>query len=898
MRSPLPSRFPAVLGAMLLAGLVTPASAAPPVDSEFGEGEARSLLRDADMPRSYVAGEADAASVAVNPAAMGFLRGFSGVFAGSLTRAASQRRGSGFGVFVAVPLSLKLFGQKLTDNFLSLGVGYQRLAPAGWAAVPRMELIDWYKDDWQPLLHQYNKLTFSVAVPLMRWVKGLSLGFSYARLWSRHNLYADGLNQFDVSLAYHPSRYVALGLVARAFNMPEAGKDVRLPEPPRPGLLDRTQPFELDAEVVVRPIKGLPQLELGLGARVAPAPTATPGFWLPYVSPRGRIALGGKSWRIFGELERYWYTAPQYFGGVPANALKAMAGVEVDLAHVGLAAAPVLGPTGEHGFGAQGGAWKLRASAERYETIALPPRDAVRFNLDNYRGERGLAKLVEAIERYSERRADKAVVALDVDGAPYGWGSVEEVREALGRVRKRGGRTVVYLRSAGLKEYFLAAAADRIVMHPTTRLSIVGMRSETFYYAELLARLGAKAEFVRAYEYKSRPEQWERTGPTPESDAQRKLLLTDTWNHVVRLIAQDRKTTPEQVAKWIDGAPYTPDQALRLGLIDGTGFGDELQDDTSRWLGRKVALREASARPAHDQSFGAGPVIAVVHVDGTIAEGESISIPVVGSKIAGGKTIVKAIDALRDDRRVKAVVVRIDSPGGSVAASDDMARALDRVAKNKPVVVSFGDVAASGGYYVATAGSYIFADATTRTGSIGVFRPKVDVSGTLEKFGVRVEAVELGARSGLYTWFKPYTADERAAAQAGVDASYVEFTARVAKARKLTPEQVDRLARGRIWSGARARELGLVDAYGGLHEAITYAREKARLGPLEGDVRHFPAPPGIADQISAIFGLRLPSPLGLGESALVWALRRLPAVLWLSDRPEDLALAEEAVLIE
>lgn len=892
-----------VLGAMLAVGAST-ASAAPPVDSVDGSGEGRSLLRDADMPRSYVAGEADGASVAVNPAAMGFLKGFNGVFAGSLTRTTSQRRGSGFGVFLALPLTLRLFGQKLAENFLSLGVGYQRLMPAGWGSVPYTPVLGNYENRWLPSLHGYNKLTFAVAVPLMRWVKGLSLGISYARLWSTKNVYADGLNQFDLSLAYHPSRYVGLGLVARGFNTPMAGRDVPEFSAAAPTIANRTQPFELDAEVVVRPIKGMPHLELGVGSRIAPVPNGDRRWFVPIMAPRGRIAFGGQSWRIFGEVERYFHwQAP--FSQIPPITVRAMLGLEVDFAHVGVAGAPMLGFVGREpsdysllNYGVQGGAWKVRASAERYASVADRLNEAVRFDLEKYRGDRGVLRLIEELDRYAERRAAKAIVALELDGTGYGWGEVEEVREAIARVRGRGGKVVVYLRSAGLKDYFLAAAADRIVLHPGTRLAIIGMRSETFFYAELLGKLGAKAEFVRAYEYKSRPEQFERTGPTPEADAQRRLVLTDTWNHVVRLIAAGRTRTPEEIARWVDTAPHTADAALRMGMIDAIGYPDELEGELEKWLGREVALAAPSRRPPHDQSFGPGPVIAVVHVEGTIADGDSLEIPIVGSKLAGGRTLVKAIDALRDDRRVKAVVVRIDSPGGSVAASDDMARALDRVAANKPVVVSMGDVAASGGYYVATAASYIFADATTRTGSIGVFRPKVDVSGALAKFGVRVEAVEVGARAGMYSWFKPYSDDERAATQAGVDASYKEFTARVAKARRMTPEQVDKVARGRVWSGVRAREVGLVDAYGGLHEAVAYARAKAGLGPREGEVRHVPTPPGIAEQISAIFGLKLPSPLGVGEGALLWVLRRLPPSLWLSDRPEDLALAEEAVFIE
>jgi protease-4 len=885
------------LCAALVGAVSLKAEAAPPEPAPLGAGEGRSLLRDVEMPQSHVAGGADGASVAVNPAALGFLRGFNAALVGNYTRAASQRRGGGFGLFVALPLPFKLLGQRLGDSFLSLGAGYQRLCPFGCGRLQAEGDIGLYRDDWVPADLDYNKLTLAAAVPLMRWAPGLSLGISYARLWSEHNLYARRLHEVDLALAYRPSRVVTLGLVARAINSPRAGEDVRTPEPPRLGILERRQPFELDAEVAVRPIKGSPSLELGAGARVVPTPVDDPRFRTPIVAPRGRIAAGGESWRIFGEVERYFVNAPQTTG-TATDAVRAVVGLELDFAHVGVAAAPVLGPTGAEGFGAQGGAFKLRASAERYTPLALPPLEALRFNLDKFAGDRGAARLIEALDRYSERRGARAVVALEVDGSGHGWGEVEELREALLRVRARGGKVAVYLRSAGLKDYFLAAAADRVILHPGTRLSIVGMRSEIFYYAELLGRLGAKAEFVRAYEYKSRPEQWERTGATPESDAQRRLLVTDIWNHVVRMIAQGRETTPEQVVKWIDAAPHTAEQALRAKMVDAVGYADELEGELERWLGRPLTLRAPSKQPARDMSFGPGPAIAVVHVEGTISDGESLTVPLVGSVLAGGRTLVRTIDRLREDRRVKAVVVRIDSPGGSVAASDDMARALDRVAKVKPVVISFGDVAASGGYYVATAGSYIFADATTKTGSIGVFRPKVDVSGVLEKFGVHVESIDYGAHAGLYTWFKPYTPEERAAAQAGVDASYQEFIARVAKARKMTLEEVDAVARGRVWSGVRAREIGLVDAHGGLREAIVYARQQAGLRPGEGEVRHVPAPPTVGDQISAIFGLKLPNPLGLGGTALMWVLRRLPPSLWLSEAPTELALAEETIVVE
>lgn len=291
-----------------------------------------------------------------------------------------------------------------------------------------------------------------------------------------------------------------------------------------------------------------------------------------------------------------------------------------------------------------------------------------------------------------------------------------------------------------------------------------------------------------------------------------------------------------------------------------------------------------------------------------MSDGDSLDIPLVGSKLAGSKTLTAEIRKLRDDPAVKAIVVRIDSVGGSVAAADAMTRELELTARRKPIVISMGNVAASGGYYVATAGQYIFADALTRTGSIGIFRPKVDLSGTLELFGVGVDEISVGANAGLYSWLKPYSPAERETAQRGIEAQYRIFVERVARARAMAPADVDRLARGRVWSGVRAQEIGLVDAYGGLREAVLHARKLAHMGPRDGELRHVPPPATLVDQIEALFGLRLPSPLGarggvgpqveLLDGALIWVLRRLPASLWLMSGPEPLALAEEVITVE
>jgi protease-4 len=911
----------AALAAALLAG---EASASPPLAPGDLGGEARSLLRDVDRTRTHVAGEADAAAVVANPANMGFLRAVGGVVEGSWARATSQRRGSGVGVFVAVPLSLRLLGVRTAENFLALGVGYQHLRPtriaSGLASLGELGLGSRQQADMP-----YSKLSLSLAVPLMRWAPGLSLGLAYSRTWSNANILADGLHQFDLALSYRPHRVVALGLVARAVNVPKAGHAFA---PDEGYTLEReiwrvVQPFELDPEIAVRPIRGRRALELAVGARIVPIRAFEPRFSLLPVAPRGRVEAGGRGARVFAEAEAYAHVPYGADRQPPQMAWRLTGGIEVDLAHVGLAAAPVLGGGADGQPLAQGLAAKLRVSAERYASVAASVGEAVRLDVGKFRGDRGMYRLVEALDALA--RQHRPVVVLEIDDLKYGWAQIEEVREAVGRLRRAGGKVAAHLRGGGTKDYFLASAAERIYAHPHARLSVVGLRVEVFFFADLLARLGAKAEFVRVAEYKSRPEQFSERTSTEPSQQQRALLLSDTWNHLVRTIAADRRTTPEAVVEWIDAAPHTPEEARARGLVDELGHVDELDERLSAWTGRRVKLRAPSKRERHAEAYGPGPAVAVLHVEGTMSDGESLEVPIVGSKLAGSKTLVRAVKALREDRSVKAIVVRIDSPGGSVACADDVSRELELTARHKPVVISMGDVAASGGYYIATAGQYVFADALTRTGSIGIFRPKVDLSGTLKMFGIGVDELGLGANAGLYSWFKPYTPAERAAAQRGIEAQYRIFVERVARARAMAPGDVDRVARGRVWSGVRARELGLVDAYGGLREAVVYARTRAGLAADDGEVRHYPAAPTVVERVQAVFGLRLPSPLGeagdgralpgapraiagaqseadaaspLAAGALIWVLRRLPAALWLMDGPEPLALAEEVVTLE
>jgi protease-4 len=383
------------------------------------------------------------------------------------------------------------------------------------------------------------------------------------------------------------------------------------------------------------------------------------------------------------------------------------------------------------------------------------------------------------------------------------------------------------------------------------------------------------------------------------------------------MIGRDRGHDPAVISAWIDQAPWQAEAARARGLVDALAWPDELDAVLEDWLGRRVRIEPPSRAPVREAQWAAPAHVALLHVCGTIVEGESLRIPLLGTELAGASTLARTIAELREDGSVKAVVVRIDSRGGSVAASQRIARELDLLRESgKPVVVSIGRVGTSGGYLVASAGSYIYADATSSVGGIGVFQPKIDLSGVLERFGASVAILAIGDRATLRSWWKPYDEHERQVVLDNLQASYDRFVERVARARAMTPSEVDELARGRVWSGVRAIEVGLVDRYGGMIEASDRA---ARMAGMTGipEIRHYPAEPSLLTRLERLWGLSLPIQLAgraqggepdlamaldpLGTRALQFAdplvrtLSLLPAPLWLSEAPEPLALGDALV---
>ncbi|HEY8492776.1 MAG TPA: signal peptide peptidase SppA [Myxococcota bacterium] len=474
-----------------------------------------------------------------------------------------------------------------------------------------------------------------------------------------------------------------------------------------------------------------------------------------------------------------------------------------------------------------------------------PPLDETRPMGAPWRRTRG-PTLLEAL-RATERAAHDpqvAGVAVRLAGAPAGWAAAAALRRALDAVRAAGKPVVAYGERIGQPEYLVASGADRLWLPETGSLALVGLRSEGVYLKGLLDRLAIRADVVRVGDYKTAAESLARSAMSPESRAQVEAYLDDVFAVLVDAIARGRGLDPGAVRERIDAGPYGARRACEAGLADGCRYPDELE-------AALVELVPASADPSPRDDRPRARLVDAVAYDALRASDPGWrpllrELPHVAYLAATGviqrrgslgglsaEAWGRLLRRLRDDPVVRAVVLRITSPGGDALASDLLWRALRLVREQKPVVISMGEVAASGGYFAGVAGDVLLAEATTLTGSIGVVGGKLDASGLLARLGVASDGVERGARAGLATPTRGFTPDERAAVRREMEEIYDVFLRRVEEGRGLSRAALEPLAQGRIWSGRRALEARLVDALGGPLEAIAEARARAGIAAEE-----------------------------------------------------------------
>jgi protease-4 len=449
-------------------------------------------------------------------------------------------------------------------------------------------------------------------------------------------------------------------------------------------------------------------------------------------------------------------------------------------------------------------------------------------------------QLRAALDAIDQAKDDPRIVGLylystneSTNGA--GFAALKEVREALQRFRASGKKVIAYDVDWRKREYYLASVADTVVLNPIGSLEVSGLSSQTMFYAGALKKFGVGVQVTRVGKYKSAVEPLLLTKQSPASKQQTEELLSDLWQEYLRETSKDRKLTPQQIQEISNSkGVLMADEALKSRLVDRLAYPDEVvtdlkkltnsdeKDKTFRQISIKNYARVAADKLERDR--GSGGKIAVVYAEGEIVNGQG------GAGEVGGDRLARQLRQIRQDKDIKAVVLRVNSPGGSVTASDVIQREVILIRKGKPLVVSMGSLAASGGYWISTYSDRIFAEPNTITGSIGVFGILPNFQALANNNGITWDGVKTGRFADTFTLSRPKTPEEIALLQRSVDRIYDQFVTKVAESRRLEKTKVAEIAQGRVWSGQRAKQLGLVDELGGLDAAIRDAAKRANLG--------------------------------------------------------------------
>ncbi len=435
-----------------------------------------------------------------------------------------------------------------------------------------------------------------------------------------------------------------------------------------------------------------------------------------------------------------------------------------------------------------------------------------------------LRGLVEAVDRAAKDPAVKGLL-LRVASLDAGWARVGELRDALVRFRRSGKPSWAHLEFAGNKEYYLATGCAKIAAAPTALLDVSGLAAEVTFFKGTLDKLGIEAQFEGVGKYKNAPNQFTETGFTAPHREQMEALVGSLFDSYVRAVAEARGLPPATVRALIDEGPFDARRAKAAGLVDELLYRDQVE---SRTGGLRKVSPGRYLRAARGFTFDSRPKVALVYAVGTITPGESQSGPF-GGGLVGADTIVRGLRQAAQDGGVRAIVLRVDSPGGSGSASDAVWREVALARRTKPVIVSMGDYAASGGYYISMNADAIVAEPGTITGSIGVFSGKFSMRGLYAKLGISEGVVQRGRFARLFSSSDPWDEQERERVRSLNREFYATFVSKAAEGRHRTPEEIDAVAQGRVWTGTDALRAGLVDTLGGLDVALSVAREKAHL---------------------------------------------------------------------
>jgi protease-4 len=459
-----------------------------------------------------------------------------------------------------------------------------------------------------------------------------------------------------------------------------------------------------------------------------------------------------------------------------------------------------------------------------------------------------------------------------------GWAKLQEIHDDLEGFRKSGKPIYAYLKTPGAREYYLATAANRIYMDPEDELNLKGMRFELMYFHNTLDKLGVQVEIEHAGKYKDFGDMFTRTSMSLETKEVLTSVLDGLYGNLVQTIAAARKKTPDQIRSTIDQGPFLSPEAKGQGLIDGLLYEDQMFEEVKAKLAggdlKKLSLHDYLKIPASAVGLGGKQRIALVTGQGGISRGEA------GEDFSGDSGIEsesfdRILRRVGNDSDIKGVVVRIDSPGGEVFASDAIWREMNLLSKKKPTVISMSDTAASGGYYIAMTGDPVVAYPGTITGSIGVVFGKANLHGLYDKVGVTKDFLTRGRFADIDSDYQPLSAAAREKLKTAIDENYRSFVTKVATARRRKFDEIEPLAQGRVWLGSQAKANGLIDELGGLDRAIELVKDKARIPKSERvNLVTYPAKRSIFD---ILFGQAIESAL---ESRLGGVLKSWQIRLW------------------
>lgn len=483
--------------------------------------------------------------------------------------------------------------------------------------------------------------------------------------------------------------------------------------------------------------------------------------------------------------------------------------------------------------------------------------------------EPNLADLQRRLRTAAEDEGLRAVV-LRIRSPQVGRGKMGEIRDSIRQLRSSGKQVIAHLDTATSSDYLLAAACDRIVMPESGMLMIPGVRAEVTFYRGLFDKLGVSADMLQVGDFKGAAEPYTRREMSPEFRRQYQSLIDDFYDQMVNMIAADRQLDAARVRELIDTGVFTIEEAQQAGLVDRVAYEDQLEADLlEAFAVDEIDWKREYAKKKVDNDFSgmlgmmklfemlsgtnsarrgsSGKKIAVIYLSGMIMPGRSAA-GFVGVNVAGSDTMIKAIRQANDDDKVVAIVLRVNSPGGSSLASDLIWRAIGEC--NKPTVASMGDTAASGGYYVTMSCDQVFAEPGTLTGSIGVVSGKFALDGLYEKVGVTTETISRGRNSGILSLEKRFSESERAAMEKTMRSVYSQFVRKAAAGRGVAEAEIEKVAGGRLWSGRQAAENGLVDKLGTMADAIAAAKQLAELPADEKvELLELPRPTSLFDQL-------------------------------------------------